>query len=83
MALDPESGRTMTVYTTLPGIQFYTGNFVKEHLAKDGATYDKRGGFCLETQFYPNSLKHKNFPACFQGWRKLQTYYCICFGVSR
>ncbi|MCX7841574.1 MAG: galactose mutarotase [Clostridia bacterium] len=61
---DPESERRMEVYTTKPGIQFYSGNFlnVTEHV-KDGAVYCKRAGLCLETQYFPNSLKHKHFPS--------------------
>lgn len=84
MALDPKSGRTMTVYTTLPGIQFYTGNFVTEHTAKDDATYNKRGGFCLETQYYPNSLKHKHFPSpVFQAGDSFRHTTVYAFGVSK
>jgi aldose 1-epimerase len=59
---DEKSGRVMEVYTTKPGVQFYSGNFLKGlEPGKDGATYLKRGGLCLETQYFPNSVKHKNF----------------------
>lgn len=61
---EPASGRLMEVYTTKPGIQFYTGNFLDgSDVCKDGAIYDKRSGLCLETQYFPNSLKHKHFPS--------------------
>lgn len=61
---DEKSGRVMEVYTTKPGVQFYTGNFLKSsEPGKCGNTYVKRGGFCLETQYFPNSVKHKNFPS--------------------
>jgi aldose 1-epimerase len=61
---DPVSERLMEVYTTKPGIQFYTGNFLDGSLTgKDGAVYKKRSGLCLETQYFPNSLKHKHFPS--------------------
>ena len=60
---DPESGRRMEVYTTKPGIQFYSGNFLKKAKGKNGATFDKRSGLCLETQFFPNAMKHKHFPS--------------------
>lgn len=61
---DKSTGRLMEVYTTLPGIQFYSGNFLDgSYNGKDGAIYNKRAGLCLETQYYPNSLKHKNFPS--------------------
>lgn len=47
---DPESGRTMRVLTTAPGLQFYTGNFIENVKGKAGATYQKHAGLCLETQ---------------------------------
>lgn len=52
---DPESGRTMTVSTDCPGIQFYAGNFLSEQ-GKNGVFYGKRSGIALETQFYPDAL---------------------------
>lgn len=58
---EPDSGRVMTVYTTLPGLQLYSGNMMKSVKGKGGATYDRRHGLCLETQFFPNSLRHSNF----------------------
>jgi len=61
---DPESGRVMQVFTTKPGIQFYSGNFLSEKLiGKENAVYKKRSGLCLETQYFPNAMKHKNFPS--------------------
>ena len=54
---DPESGRTMSVYTDCPGIQFYAGNFVDED-GKGGVHYCKRSGIALETQYYPDSVNH-------------------------
>ena len=54
---DKESGRMMAVYTDLPGIQFYAGNFLKE-TGKGGAKYGKRSGIALETQFWPDSANH-------------------------
>lgn len=64
--LDENSGRIMEVYTTMPGIQFYTANYLddpKTGVGKDGTVYKKGGALCLETQYFPNSLKHKNFPS--------------------
>jgi len=55
---EPKSGRTMECYTTQPGVQFYTGNF----LSQDVHTFDKYHGFCLETQHYPDSPNHPEFP---------------------
>ena len=54
-------GRTMEVYTDLPGIQFYSGNGLSPYDAKDGAKYGDRGGFCLETQYFPNSVNEPSF----------------------
>jgi len=63
-AFDASSGRVLDVYTTLPGIQFYTGNFIYESKnCKNGANYSKNSGLCFETQYFPNSLKHKHFPS--------------------
>jgi aldose 1-epimerase len=60
---DPESGRTMEVLTTEPGIQFYSGNFLDGTLTgKGGVTYRRRAGFCLETQHFPDSPNHADFP---------------------
>ncbi|HOL83758.1 aldose epimerase family protein [Thermoclostridium caenicola] len=59
---DPKSGRVMEVYTTKPGVQFYTGNHLNE-TGKGGAVYKKHGGLCLETQYFPNSMKHTHFPS--------------------
>ena len=58
---DPVSGRTMTVSTDCPGIQFYAGNFLDE-LGKGGIHYGKRSGVALETQFYPDALHHPEWP---------------------
>ena len=61
---EPLSGRFMEVYTTKPGIQFYSGNKIAHsEVGKDGVMYKNRSGLCLETQYFPNSLKHKHFPS--------------------
>ena len=49
------SGRFLEVYTTEPGVQFYTGYFLDAVSGKDGVSYDRFDGFCLETQHYPDS----------------------------
>ncbi|MBO7252426.1 MAG: galactose mutarotase [Oscillospiraceae bacterium] len=59
--IDPESGREMAVHTDCPGIQFYAGNFLDE-IGKGGIHYTKRTGVALETQFYPDSLHHPEWP---------------------
>ena len=59
----PISGITMTCETTQPGVQFYTGNFIgADTKGKDDAIYQKRSGFCLETQNFPDAINHENFP---------------------
>ena len=55
---DPVSGRTMSVVTDLPGIQFYTGNFLSGAMGKNGVAYPRRSGICLETQYYPDAVNH-------------------------
>lgn len=57
------SGITMEVYTDLPGVQFYSGNFLTEEPGKEGAVYRHRQGLCLETQHYPDAVNHANFPS--------------------
>ena len=58
------SGRTLEVHTTEPGVQFYTGNFLDGSIrGKGGKTYERRFGFCLETQHYPDSPNKPDFPS--------------------
>ena len=62
--VEPVSGRTMTISTTEPGIQFYSGNFLDGKLnGKGGRNYPHRSGFCLETQHYPDSPNQPKFPS--------------------
>ena len=58
---DPSSGRSMTVTTSCPGVQFYAGNFLDE-TGKGGVYYGKRTGVALETQFWPDALHHPDWP---------------------
>ena len=60
-AYQPKTGICMECYSDLPGVQLYVGNFITKHSGKGGAVYDYRGGFCLETQFYPNSINQEGF----------------------
>lgn len=57
----PASGITMTVTTTMPGVQVYTGNFLTDREGKNGVRYGKQGAVCLETQFYPNAMACAEF----------------------
>ena len=60
---EPSSGRVMEVWTTEPGMQLYTGNFLDGSLTgKSGKPYPRRSGFCLETQHYPDSPNQHSFP---------------------
>jgi aldose 1-epimerase len=62
---DPSSGRLMDVYTTEPGIQFYSGNFLNgSHIGHNNKVHKYRSAFCLETQHFPDSPNHNHFPSC-------------------
>lgn len=61
---------TMKVSTTLPGVQFYVGNYLNGDKGKNGAVYNKRYALCLETQYFPNSANEPTFPSCFFGGGK-------------
>jgi aldose 1-epimerase len=64
IATDPVSGRRITVETTEPGVQFYSGNFLNGMFTgRHGKKYEKHTGFCLETQHFPDSPNHANFPS--------------------
>lgn len=61
---EAKTGRILEVYTTQPGVQFYTGNYLDGSLqGKRGVVYSQHTGFCLETQHYPDSVNHPNFPS--------------------
>lgn len=64
----PETGIAMEVYTDQPGVQFYIGNFLDGKMpikGGDGAGYTRRMGLCLETQHYPDSVNHPEWPQPF------------------
>ena len=62
--LEPKSGRYLEVWTTEPGIQLYTGNFLRGDLSgENGKIFVFRGGVCLETQHFPDSPNHADFPS--------------------
>lgn len=60
---DATSGRAMEVWTTQPGVQLYTGNFLNGGVTGIGGAYQKHGALCLETQHFPNSVHHGHFPS--------------------
>jgi len=55
--------RKMEVWTTTPGLQVYTGNWVEQNVGKSGKQYDVQHAICLETQYFPDSPNHTNFPS--------------------
>ncbi|MCM8709695.1 galactose mutarotase [Clostridium sp. SYSU_GA19001] len=62
--IDEKSGRVMEVYTTKPGVQLYTANFLDgSEIGKGGVPYYKNAALCLETQYFPDSVNKKNFPS--------------------
>jgi aldose 1-epimerase len=84
---DPATGRTLTVHTDQPGVQFYGGNFLKNQRGKGGKTYAHRSACCLETQVYPDSPNKQGQ----EGWSNCvlkpgETYKHTCvfaFGVKK
>jgi aldose 1-epimerase len=63
LAHEPTTGRVMEVWTTEPGVQLYTGNYLDTVAGKSGKPYGRRTGFCLETQHYPDSPNKPGFPS--------------------
>lgn len=63
VTVEPTTHRVLETWTTEPGVQFYTGNYIDELAGKDGQRYTRRGGFCLETQHFPDSPNQPNFPS--------------------
>lgn len=77
-AYSPTSGIVLEVYTNEPGIQFYTGNFMDgKDTGKHGVKYPHRGAFCLETQHYPDSPNHPDFPTTLLNPGEKYTSECI------
>jgi aldose 1-epimerase len=73
---DPRSGRVMELYTTQPGVQLYTGNFLDGKLTGiGGAKYEKHAGLCLETQHFPDSPNQPQFPSTVL--RRGETYHQV------
>jgi len=81
---DPSSGRTLTVSTTQPGLQFYSGNFLNgtQH-GKYGVTYEKNAALCLETQHFPDSPNHPKFASTLlKPGQTLHSETVFTFGVK-
>ena len=60
---EPNSGRTMEVYTTEPGVQFYSDNWADGYRGQHGATFGRRSALCFEAQHFPDSPNHPHFPS--------------------
>ncbi len=82
--VEPQTGRTLEIRTTEPGIQFYSGNFLDGTITgKNGHVYQRRSGFCLETQHYPDSPNKPDFPSTIlRPGQEYSTRTVFTFGVS-
>lgn len=74
--VEPDSGRTLEVYTDEPGIQLYTGNFLNGEKGKSDKKYAFRGAFCLETQHFPDSPNQPDFPSTILKPDETYTSHC-------
>ncbi len=83
--VDPASGRTLTVTTTEPGVQFYSGNFLDGSLrGAAGAAYEQHAGFCLETQHFPDSPNQPKFPSTeLKPGQTMHSETVFTFGVQK
>lgn len=83
--IESKTGRTMEIRTTEPGIQFYSGNFLDGKLSgKQGAKYNHRTGFCLETQHFPDSPNRPKFPpTTLRPGGEYKTTTVFTFGVTK
>ena len=85
LVAEPSTGRTLDIFTTEPGLQFYSGNFLDGSITgKDGNVYHFRYGLALETQHYPDSPNHPNFPSTIlRPGQQYHTRTVLQFGVTR
>lgn len=82
--MEPKTGRTLEVTTTKPGMQFYTGNFLDGKLKGKGRAYERRSGFCLETQHYPDTPNQPSFPTTLiKPGQDYKSQTVFTFGVSK
>lgn len=83
--VEPSTGRTLDIYTTEPGLQFYSGNFLNGSITgKGGSVYRFRYGLALETQHYPDSPNHPNFPSTIlRPGQQYRSRTVFQFGVTR
>jgi aldose 1-epimerase len=76
-AYDPVSGRVMDVYTTQPGVQLYTANWIDNEPGKGGKKYGRRWAFCLETQHFPDAVNIPHFPSVILNPGEKYEHSCI------
>jgi len=83
--VDPKSGRSLTITTTEPGVQFYSGNFLDgTNTGAGGAPYQKYAGLCLETQHFPDSPNEPSFPSTeLKPGQTLHSTTVFTFGVEK
>ena len=80
----PKTGIVMKTYTTEPGVQLYTGNFLRNVRGRAGSVYNTRDGFCLETQHYPDSPNKPDFPSTvLRPWQTFRSTTLFGFSVLR
>ncbi|RPI03107.1 MAG: galactose mutarotase [Calditrichaeota bacterium] len=80
---EPTTGRVMNVASTEPGVQFYTGNHLNNLRGRAGAVYQQHHGFCLETQHFPDSPNHPDFPSTvLRPGEKYESTTVFLFSVS-
>jgi aldose 1-epimerase len=77
VAHDPLSGRVMEVYTTKPGVQLYTANWIDNEAGKGGKRYGRRWAFCLETQHFADSINKPHFPSTILNPGEVYSHRCI------
>lgn len=79
---EPETGRRMSGFTTMPGVQIYTGNMLSGYAGKIGSIYEKNHGLCLETQHFPDAPNQPSFPCAIYGPDRLyheRTEFCFAW----
>lgn len=77
VAHDPGSGRVMEIYTTQPGVQLYTANWIDNEPGKGGKRYGRRWAFCLETQHFADAVNKPHFPSTILNPGEVYSHSCI------
>jgi aldose 1-epimerase len=77
VACDPESGRSMEVWTTQPGVQLYTANWIDNEPGKGGKKYKRRQAFCLETQHFADAINQPHFPSTILNPGEVYEHSCV------